>query len=140
MTELGRTLSGRIRVGRQTSRFSYCLGCAQRITKGQPRAGSSWASALSFDERTRDLLLQAAAEYLELCAEAGEPADPVAFLDWVAVDALRDGAPLIVDHDGAPPRTASGSLAQNHADGSVHRHPWPLPISDWRPGQREGTG
>lgn len=125
MTELGRTLSGRTRVGRSDSLRSYCLGCEARITKGEPKASAGWPAALSLTATQRDLLLQAAAEYSEVCDEAGEYESAVEFVDWCSIDALRDGSSH-VEADGAPARLEGGTVA-DHRSRLAHRHPFVLP-------------
>lgn len=84
---------GRVETGRvyPRSRTYECHSCQQRNAIGEPKASESWAAkmhAAGITEEQMDLLLLAAAEYRELCAEVGEPAEAVDFLDWVRPDAL----------------------------------------------------
>lgn len=70
----------------------FCHGCQQRLYIGEPRHTDTWPQRLALSRAQLNVLLEAAAEYAELCEEAGEYEEAVAFLDWVTVDALRNAA------------------------------------------------
>jgi hypothetical protein len=72
----------------RTMERKACPGCNLRYSVGAPQASDTWPARLSLSPYQLDLLLLAAAEFRELCDEAGEYADCVDFLDWVRPDAL----------------------------------------------------
>ena len=86
-TRTGRTIGHRNNV-----KTAYCAGCNVRITVGEPAANERWPQRLTLTEEQVADLLAGAAEYRDLCEEAGEYEHAVAFVDWLAVDALRRAA------------------------------------------------
>ncbi len=78
-----------ILTGRTEARRQLCASCRVRIKVGEPRALDSWPTRLNLSQTQVDLLLVAAAEFRDLSDDAGEYADAVAFVDWMAPDALR---------------------------------------------------
>ena len=82
--------------GRITTR-RICQSCRMRYAFGEPKPTDSWPARLRMNSDQIDLLLVAAAEYKQLCDEAGEYADPVDFLDWVRPDALSPGFASPID-------------------------------------------
>lgn len=78
------------RTGREAARGrrGICLSCQQRYMLGEPKASESWPAQLHLSAEQVDLLLIAAAEYRDLCEEAGEYETVVAFVDWLAPDVL----------------------------------------------------
>jgi hypothetical protein len=97
-----------VETGRKLQRTPRrCEGCEARLTIGDPKPNGAWAQRLKLTPEQVDLLLIAAAEYRDLCDEAGEYQEAVAFVDWVSVDALRYsiGSPVVAAYD--PRRKAS---------------------------------
>lgn len=76
--------------GRTFVRREYhCESCKVHRKVGKPKPGEGmWPARLHLEDRDVDLLLIAAAEFVELCEEAGEYADAVAFVDWCRPDAV----------------------------------------------------
>lgn len=68
---------------------ALCHGCEARRMIGEPKANDVWAQRLTLSEDQMADLLAAAAEYRDLCEEAGEYEHAVQFLDWLRIDALR---------------------------------------------------
>lgn len=113
-----------VRTGRIDSR-RLCASCESRVLYGDPRPGDTWAARLRLTREQLDLLLCAAAEFIE----AGD-GSAVEFVDWISGTVL--GQPVIrTDHDGAPPRSESGGFAR-HASYN-HRHPFVLPQAELSP-------
>ena len=84
---LGRTVAHRNNV-----HVGYCQGCNVRLLVGEPKAGEGmWPAQLHISAAMMDVLLIAAAEFRDLCEEAGEYADAVEFVDWVRPDAISVG-------------------------------------------------
>lgn len=76
--------------GREYVRRRYvCEGCQVQKAIGKPKATANWPPHLFLSTEQVKWLTAAAAEYRDLCAEAGEYEEVVSFVDWVAVDALR---------------------------------------------------
>lgn len=79
--------------GREYVRRRYtCEGCGVVKAIGRPKATATWPPHLVLSPQQVKWLTTAAAEYRDLCAEAGEYEAAVDFVDWVAVDALRSAA------------------------------------------------
>ena len=108
---------GWVRTGRVDTR-KVCTACGARIRLGEPKPTSTWPARLHLTDEQLNLLLVAAAEFVELGPESA-----VAFVDWVTGVSRQSG--IVGDHDGAPPRHESGGFA-GHAHYN-HRHPFPLP-------------
>lgn len=80
-------------IGREFVRRRYlCEGCKVQKAIGRPKATATWPSHLWLTTDQVKWLTTAAAEYRDLCDEAGEYEHAVDFVDWVAVDALRNVA------------------------------------------------
>lgn len=91
--EGGGLMPGRAIGARPLDRSSrLCESCGVRLTIGEPKATDYWPQRLALTKPQVDLLLQAAAEYRDLCDEAGEYEEAIAFVDWVAPDAMRNAA------------------------------------------------
>ena len=119
------TRAARHPLARRAAPDAFCVGCGQRRTVGEPRQSVKWSKELMAHPLTReqvDLLLIAAAEYRALSIEVGEPPDPVAFMDWVSVDALGFEHRL-VEYDGGRTRLEEGGFGRQYR----HRHPDALP-------------
>lgn len=87
--------------GREYVRRHYtCDGCKVRKAIGTPKATAAWPSHLALTAEQVKWLTAAAAEYRDLCDEAGEYEHAVDFMDWVAVDALREGSGGAVNLSG----------------------------------------
>lgn len=98
--------------GRITDRSrKRCPTCDARFQFGEPKGTDSWPRRLSLSQEQVNLLLTAAAEFMELHHEyvrrslkEGEPPpdmpSAVEFMDWVAPDALYDGYRIHRDYDG----------------------------------------
>ena len=114
---------GRHTAGRSSVASSWCQSCTVRLTIGDPRPSASWPARLRLDPDQWDALLSGAAEYRDLCIEAGEPEAAVPFADWIAGVARQTG--VHVEADGAPARSESGGFAR--ARNYTHRRPDPLP-------------
>jgi hypothetical protein len=88
--------------GRHLPRRKYeCESCQVHRAIGAPKAGDTpnWPAKLNLSQHQIDQLLIAAAEYRDLSEEAGEYESVVAFVDWLAPDALRRGfaSPVAVE-------------------------------------------
>jgi hypothetical protein len=88
--------------GRHLPRRKYeCESCQVHRAIGPPKAGDSpmWPAKLNLSQFQIDQLLIAAAEYRDLSEEAGEYESVVAFVDWLAPDALKRGfaSPIAVE-------------------------------------------
>jgi len=81
------------RTGRTFVREKHtCESCKTRQRVGVPKSGEgTWPARLYIAEGQMDVLLLAAAEFRDLCEEAGEYADAVSFVDWVRPDAVKRG-------------------------------------------------
>ena len=77
-----------VETGRRAER-NPCPSCEVRFKVGKPKATDTWPVQLTMSPAQLDLLLVAAAEFRDLCDEAGEYNDAVSFVDWVRPDALR---------------------------------------------------
>jgi hypothetical protein len=87
MTNNGRTVGHRNNV-----KSGYCQSCGLRILVGDPSSGEGmWPAKLNIKPDMMAELMRAAAEFRDLCDEAGEYADAVSFVDWVWPDAVTDG-------------------------------------------------
>jgi hypothetical protein len=78
----GRTLADRRRL---------CIGCNGRLMIGDPQTDAGWPARLHLSGAQVKDLLAAAAEYRELSSAAGEYESAIDFVDWMSVDALREG-------------------------------------------------
>ena len=86
------TYNEKVTTGRTLLReWQLCQGCNARLTIGEPRTSddSAWWQRLRLTEQQRDLLLLAAAEYRDLCEEAGEYQDVVEMIDWLSPSVLE---------------------------------------------------
>jgi hypothetical protein len=80
-----------VETGRTQERASkLCEGCGARLTLGSPKANDTWPARLTLTVDQRDLLLIAAAEYRDLCDEAGEYQDVIQFVDWLSPSVLEE--------------------------------------------------
>jgi hypothetical protein len=84
----GRTLADRRRL---------CIGCNGRLMIGDPETDNGWPARLHLTAVQVKDLLAAAAEYRELSSAAGEYESAIEFVDWMSVDALRDGTASAVN-------------------------------------------
>lgn len=96
---------GSIETGRTFVREKHtCESCKVRNKVGKPKAGEGmWAARLHVDIDTLDTMLIAAAEFVELCDEAGEYADAIAFMDWVRPDAISERGSISPVKADVPP-------------------------------------
>jgi hypothetical protein len=92
-----------VTTGRQAIRY-VCPSCEMRYKVGEPKAQDTWPAHLTMSPTQVDLLLVAAAEYRDLCEEAGEYQDVIGFVDWVRPDALRPNfaSPIVADGPRGP--------------------------------------
>ena len=97
--ETGRTLP--------RSRTYECESCHVRRAIGVPKVSDTWPAQLHINAVQLDLLLLAAAEFRDLCEEAGMYADAVEFVDWVRPDALSRGfaSPINLSPEATSART-----------------------------------
>jgi len=107
--ETGRTLP--------RSRTYQCHSCGIRNAVGEPKALDTWPARLHIERHQIDLLLAAAAEFRDLCDEAGEYADAVSFVDWVRPDALSAAYSSPVKAEPAPVTLAE--KRRRHENGRV---------------------
>ena len=109
----------KIDTGRKHQRtVGICKSCEARLMAGPPKAGEGmWPARLHIDERNMDLLLVAAAEFVELCEEAGEYADAVAFVDWVRPDAITNAWESPVKAE--PPPVSLAEKRRRHEAGAA---------------------
>jgi len=112
--------------GRLNDPKAYCQSCTVRLTIGEPRPSEGWPASLRLSKDQHDLLLQAAAEFRDLCIEVREPESAIDFVDWLAVDVLGLSSGRQVEHDGAQPR-GEKTLGEGRWRNYHHRHPDPLP-------------
>lgn len=91
-----------VETGRRAVRYA-CPSCQMRYKIGKPKATDSWPVHLTLSPMQVDLLLVAAAEFRDLCEEAGEYDHAIDFVDWIRIDALRPsfGSPVLRAHEYA---------------------------------------
>jgi hypothetical protein len=62
-----------------------------RLSVGDPSPSATWPQRLNLSREQVGLLLEAAAEFEELAEDAGVVSNAVDAIDWLSVDALRNG-------------------------------------------------
>lgn len=78
--------------GRYVGRVGQiCHGCGMRLTIGTPKPTDTWPQRITLSREVVNLLLEAAAEYEQLCEDTGTISSAVDFVDWGSVDFLREG-------------------------------------------------
>lgn len=121
-------IPGRKPAHRINVKAGYCQSCSARLTIGEPNGNERWALRLQLSEEQIHDLLQAAAEYRDLCEEAGEYEYAVQFVDWL-IPSVRPRV-TVYDADGSTPRFENGAVAERTDRAArMHRHPFPLPVS-----------
>ena len=108
--------------GRSNTASSYCPGCNVRLTIGEPVHHDTWPSYLKahpLSPMQYDALLQAAAEYRDLCAAVEYPERAVDFADWIEQEATGR---QIQRYDADGRYTVGGEGARRVSE------PFPLPV------------
>ena len=116
MSQVGQVKTGRIDARR------YCEGCGNRIKYGQPKAMDTWTARLRLSKEQHELLLVAAAEFMEIGGGT-----PVEFLDWCGVESLGGTNHTFPEFAGRS--VIEGGNGRPGSQATRQSSPFPLPRS-----------